>query len=181
MSEHDEELMRAIISDDYEEEWPTAERMRAEARMDWYLQRMAEVRARHEREVHTAQERISIIDGWLSEQRERATRATQYLEGQIRNCMAEIDLGRRKSIELPYGRVGFRKRRATVDIQDRPAAIRWAQENLPGAVRERVTLDLVKTPLIEHIQAGGTIDHTAGIVAVPEADVMYIDVRGDVG
>jgi phage host-nuclease inhibitor protein Gam len=89
--------------------------------------------------------------------------------------MPQVDLGKRRSIQLPSGKVGYRKRRPSVDIIDRKAALEWAEQHVPDAVKERVTREVVKTPLIEYLQAGNSIDPTAGIVAVPEADVLFIE------
>jgi hypothetical protein len=70
----------------------------------------------------------------------------EYAKEQI-----EREKGRRKSVNLPAGTIGFRKEGPKLVVDDEAVVIAWAKQHLPDAVQivERLTCD--------HIWPGGCI------------------------
>lgn len=69
-----------------------------------------------------------------------------------------------KSLKLVTGvgsepaKVGFRKSRAKLEILDADAAMEWAKENCPDAVKVPEPKPyLVKTPMLEHVKQTGEV------------------------
>ena len=73
-----------------------------------------------------------------------------WAEGELRSTK-----GRRKSVNLPGGSIGFRTVPARVLILDDQVVINWARRSCPEAVI--VSERLVKTPISEHVQRTGEV------------------------
>ena len=81
---------------------------------------------------------------------------------------AEIDGGKKKSVRLLHGVLGYRQKPAGVSVTDPAAALSWAQENLP----EAVTLTLDKKALAEALLANGEALDFAALN--PAEETFYI-------
>lgn len=73
----------------------------------------------------------------------------------------------KKSLDTPYGRVGFRKARPKLDVEDKAAALAWAKANAPAAVAVKLTESLRKSELPQD----GSVPGTA---LVPGGDKFYV-------
>ena len=90
------------------------------------------------------------------------------LERSTRNELDQIR-GRRKSVLLLSGTVGFRRFAAKLVVDDPPSALAWAKRHCPGAVI--VTDGLNKTPLAEHVHETGELP--AGTRIQPAGEKFY--------
>lgn len=90
---------------------------------------------------------------------------TRY-EEQLRDWAKTAITGKRKSIDLPHGRVGFRHVGERVEVIEEEAAIEAARASVPEAVKVKVSLSL--TALKEHFKATGEILPGCGVVPAEE-------------
>jgi phage host-nuclease inhibitor protein Gam len=78
--------------------------------------------------------------------------------------------GRRKSISLPGGSVGFRSIPSRVQVRDEARVMAWARRNCPAAIV--ISERLIKTPIIEHVEKSGDIPD--GVEITMARDEFYI-------
>lgn len=161
--------------------------------LDWHLERMGELDRQMEHNRDVAERRIKMVTGWLDEENGRLARQREWLEGRIRRGLVpptcegfqEVFRVKKKSRNLPHGKVGFRSTAPTVDVVDEEKAVAWAEGSCPEAVK--VTKKVLKTPIKKGLQvraglgvylpSGETLESdTTGLVLVPGGDSMYIDV-----
>jgi hypothetical protein len=85
---------------------------------------------------------------------------------------AQIDQlrGRRRSVSLPTGTVGFRQVGGSLIVQDDKAVVQWARIHCPSAVvvHEKLSVKIIK----DHFEATGEIPEGATLVALH--DNFYI-------
>ena len=99
---------------------------------DWVLSKIADARGRAARIRENAERMARDAD------REAEGLEWHYGAALQALCRKETEGGRRKSLPLYHGVIGFRTRPAGVAITDDVAALSWARENAPGAVTERL-------------------------------------------
>lgn len=147
-----------------------------EARADYFLELVGELDAEDARDEHVARLRIAHIEHWLTIQRGRREKRRVWLSEQLEALAAAIDFGRKKSRDLPHGVLGYRAKRATVEITDTALARTWAEQHCPAAVKERTSSSLTKTEIIELVKTSGIhLDPaTTGMRFVDDRDEFYI-------
>lgn len=112
------------------------------------------------RKVIEARQYAQRVKEWAELEQRRAEREEQtllflfgrQLQGWVR---AEIASGRKKSVGLPAGTVGFRKVNASLHVDDESAVLLWCKKNCPTAV-VRVE-KLSRSVLSDHFKATGEI------------------------
>ena len=99
---------------------------------DWVLSKIADARGRAARIRENAER--------MARDAEREAEGLEWRYGAALQalCRKETEGGRRKSLPLYHGVIGFRTKPAGVSITDDVAALSWARENAPGAVTERL-------------------------------------------
>lgn len=118
------------------------------------------------------------VKEWAEQEMRRAAREEQtllFLYGRQIESWAKDEIGRfsgrRKSISLPGGTIGFRTAPTRLVVDDEAAVIAWARQNLPVAV---LTVEkLSKTTLNEYAEKTGVIPD-AGVHVEPQADRFFI-------
>ena len=78
--------------------------------------------------------------------------------------------GRRKSLNLPAGSVGFRHINMGLVVIDDAAVIEWARSNQPKAIQTKEYLS--KTAINEHFAASGEVP--PGVQVEPEREKFYV-------
>lgn len=157
-----------------------------------FVRQVVETRAYRER-----------VESWAASEIRRAQRREEDLMGRYgpqletwtRSELAARQGGRRKSLALPAGQVGYRSTPVTVAVEDALAATAWALVNLPASVTVQVTvtgdvacrvidalhpLDLgpaVRTKLAilglrGHFTATGEVP--PGVTVVPSVEQFYV-------
>lgn len=118
------------------------------------------------------------VKEWAERERRRAEReesALLYLFGpQIeRWARGEVEKlnGRRKSVALPAGTVGFRATNPSLQVDDEQAVMRWARENCDGAIV--VVEKLSRTALKQHFEATGEMP-SEGAHVEPGGEKFFI-------
>ena len=116
-----------------------------EGGVNWVLGKMADARARAARIRENAE--------LMARAEERKADALEWKYGAALQTFlrAEIAGGKKKSVRLLHGVLGYRMRPAGVSVTDPAAALVWAQENLPAAV----ALSLDKKALAEALLTTG--------------------------
>ncbi len=114
-------------------------------KVDWVLGKMAAARA----EAKLIRENAEL----MARECERKAEALEWKYGASLQTWlrAEIDGGKKKSVRLLHGVLGYRQKPAGVSVTDPAAALSWAQENLP----EAVTLSLDKKALADALLTTG--------------------------
>jgi len=136
-------------------------------RANWLVRKIIEARNYSDR-----------VHAWAMTEQRRAEREEKQLlhlfgrqlEEWARQELAAFN-GRRKSIRLPGGTVGYRRVRAKLVIVDPAAVITWAKRNCPDAITrtERISRAAVNS----HAAETGEIPN-AGVKVEPEQERFFV-------
>ena len=132
------------------------------ASASWVIRKVVEARARQER-----------IRDWAERESKAARREEQFFLrrfGPALEAWAAENLRGKKTLRLPDGALGFRRRRMTLHIEDKDRTLDWCRSNLPDAVR--VKEDVLKTPLNAHLKETGEVP--PGCNLDPGGDEFYV-------
>lgn len=143
-------------------------------------------------------EGFHVVDGqsanWvvrkITEARRYADRAREWAEVEVRRAEREEAFllqrfgreleewfstcgqvrGKKRSVDLPAGRIGIRSTRQTLKVVDEPILLLWCRQHLPESIEmsERV----LKTPLQSHFAETGELP--PGVELKPPRDQFYI-------
>jgi hypothetical protein len=128
----------------------------------WVVRKIVEARARRER-----------IKEWARLEMQAAQREEEFFQrrfGPSLEAWVAENLHGRKTLRLPDGALGYRRRRMTLQIEDKEQLLEWCKSNLPDAVR--VKEDVLKTPLNEHLKETGEVP--PGCDVEPGGDEFYV-------
>ena len=133
-----------------------------EDKVNWVLGKIADRRARAARIRENAD--------LLAKAEDREADALEWRFGPALQAFTRQELagGKRKSVRLLHGVIGFRTRPAGVDVTDTAAALEWAKENCTEAVRE----SLDKKAMADTLLSTGKALPFARLT--PAEDVFYI-------
>lgn len=122
------------------------------------------------RRIIAARHHAEAVRDWAALETRRAQREEErllYLFGAQLQRWTDDEVtklrGRRRSISLPDGTLGFRTVPASLRINDESLVIRWAVRSCPSAVA--TVQRLRKTPIMEYFEATGELPEGAEIVA----------------
>ena len=107
----------------------------------WVVRKIVEARARQER-----------IKAWAAAEMKAARREEEFF---LRRFGPELEawvaenLHGRKTLRLPDGTLGYRRKGLLLNIEDKESVLEWCRGNLPEAVGVRE--DVLKTPLNEWV------------------------------
>ncbi len=97
-----------------------------------------------------------------------------YLFGTQLRRWAEDEIaklkGRRRSLSLPGGQIGFRSVPARITFTDEATVMRWARQHCPTAIA--VAERLRKTPIHQHIQDTGELPE--GVTLVGQREDFFV-------
>lgn len=142
--------------DDFEDEEELAERLLADkapfevtdaSSASWVVRKIVEAQARQQR-----------IKDWAQAELRDARREEEFFKqrfGPSLEAWVAENLHGKKTLRLPDGSMGYRRRRPVLQIEDKDQLLDWCKNNLPDAVRVRE--DVLKTPLNEHLKETGEI------------------------
>jgi hypothetical protein len=157
-AEVDVEVLKAV---------PKAFAIDCEEHANWLVRRIIMARAYASRVKQYAEQELRRA--------EREEQTLLFLFGRQIEAWAQSEIaqfkGRRKSLALPAGTVGFRKIAAKLVIDDEKVVLVWAKENCPSAVV--VIEKLSKSVIDEQMRATGVVPD-AGAHVEPEAERFYI-------
>jgi phage host-nuclease inhibitor protein Gam len=114
------------------------------------------------RKIMAARQYIINVKAWADLEQKRAQREEMTLmflfgrqiENWTKDQIDKLD-GRRKSISLPAGTVGFRSEKRKLVIDDDDTVLGWVRKNLPAAIKTEETL--MKSVLNEHFDKTGEV------------------------
>jgi len=130
-------------------------------KVDWVLGRIADHRARAARIRENAE--------LMAKEADRQAEGLEWQFGPALQAFAREQLtGKKKSLRLFHGVIGYRTKPAGVTVGNEAEAIAWAKANLPLAVTER----LDKKALAEALLSTGEAVDFAAFTAAEE--VFYI-------
>ena len=138
-----------------------------EDRANWLIRKIVELRAYHER-----------VAAWAAREQSRAFHDEEWLMrrfGPELRAWAAVQIaafkGRRKSINLPAGTVGFRHSAARLIVDHDSDVIAWAKTNCPDAI---TTVEkLSRAALKEHFEQTGELP-SCGAHIDPESEDFYV-------
>jgi hypothetical protein len=144
----------------HEKNWGTDD----ESMCNWYLSELRKDMAMMETIKEQAQRRLRQIQGRMA--------SLEYKFGadfvQAASRLIDRQPGNKSSIDLDCGRVGYRKRKETVEIIDERELADWCIENMAECISISVSR---KTPIYDHIKATGNVPPGARVH--PEYRVFY--------
>ena len=132
------------------------------AGVDWVLRKMADARTRASRIRENAEKMAR------AEERDAEFLEWHYGAALQAYVRAELAGGKKRSVRLYHGQLGFRTKPAGVCVTNPAAALAWAKEHLPAAVAEK----LDKAALAEKLLETGEAPDFAQLV--PAEDIFYI-------
>jgi phage host-nuclease inhibitor protein Gam len=114
------------------------------------------------RRIVSAREYKRRIELWAAAEIRRAEREEAFflarwgaeLERYVRSRIEE-QRGRRKSLPLPAGTVGFRTAPRRLDVRDEQRLLAWCRRVIPSAIK--TTEHVLKSSVIEHIERTGEL------------------------
>lgn len=138
-------------------------------KVDWVLGKIADHRARANR--------IRMNADTMAKQAEAEADALEWRFGPALQAFAREQLtgGKRKSLTLFHGTLGFRTVPAGVVVGNEAGALAWAKDNLPGAVVERLDKAALTKALLS---TGEAMDFAA---FTPEDQRFFIKQASDAG
>jgi len=168
MSSAIDATMRVIgESDQHAPSVPESFRVHDDASANWVVRQIIERRAYSQRCAE-----------WCEKEQARAKHEEDFFlfrYGQQLREFAQAKIaaagGRRKTVNLPAGAVGFRSEKSKLVIDDEALVIKWARTNLPNAVT--VVEHLSKSELNEHLDHTGELPG-AGAHVEPARERFYI-------
>jgi hypothetical protein len=138
-----------------------------ESKANWLVRKIIELRLYRDR-----------VDEWADREKARTIHDENFLMmrygAQLQSwALAQIDAfkGRRKSLCLPAGTVGFRHQAPRLVVTDSAKVIAWAREHCPTAVQ--LTEKLILTPLHEHLAQSGEVP-AEGAEIQPAKEVFFV-------
>jgi len=144
-----------------------------EVRLDWLLEKIAKRHGMVARNNAVADARVSMIEDWRRAENDRLLRGIAWLESNVRELLPqgadefEREYGKR-SRNLPYGTVGWRRHPDKVEVFDEARALAWAKASgLEIATKESVS----KTTLKNSLEAG---DEPDGFEIIRGLDEFYV-------
>jgi phage host-nuclease inhibitor protein Gam len=143
-----------------------------DVRLDQLLHRLGNTRVAMQQNEEVADARLQQIRQWLTTANESLARQASYIEYLIGLIGENYDYGKKRSRQLPSGRIGWRKAPARVEITDAAGALEFAQlSGLPIETKQSVS----KTTLKAHIETTGELPRAdSGIVYVEPRDVFFV-------
>jgi tetrahydromethanopterin S-methyltransferase subunit G len=144
---------------------------------NWMVRRMREQEEAIQRINEQQVDEIGRILARARELREAHESRLEYLKAKCEPLLQEftrkeIDGKKERSIKLLSGTVGFRKGVGSLDFTDEPAAVAWAEANLPDAIK--VTVTLQKKPVKDLVEGTGEVP--PGCEYTPGEDKFYIKI-----
>lgn len=136
--------MEAAIASEQDEKF----HITSESKADWVIKKITAVDDEIDRLEEQHRRRVKQLENEKTFFEERFSRE---LEAFVK---ANLD-GRKKSIDFPHGRAGFRKSRETIEIVDKDRNLEWAKKNCPNAVRKREYT--TKTEQVKHLKETGEL------------------------
>jgi hypothetical protein len=133
---------------------------------DWVLGKIADARARAARIRENAERMARQAEGEAEHLEWKYGAALQDL------ARRELAYGKRKSLSLYHGTLGFRTRPAGVTVTDEADALVWAQLNAPEALTTRLDRKALREALEGLLAATGEVVPFAQFT--PEEEVFYI-------
>lgn len=130
------------------------------------------------RKIIAAREYAERVKLWSEQECRRAQREEMtlfFLFGRQAEAWAKGEIekqkGKRKSIPLPAGVIGFRTVNACLQVDDEQAVLRWASEHCPSAVV--VVKKLSRTELKGHFEKTGEVP-PEGAHVEPRKETFFI-------
>jgi hypothetical protein len=149
---NDEQAIEQVAS-----EVDEAFHVRDEQSANWVLRKIVEERAYRHR-----------VQQWCDAETRRSERREQFLMLRFGAELAEWTkrqlagkFGKRRSIHLPSGKLGYRTTPAKLVVADEPRLIAWCRRNLPSAVK--VVERVLKSEVHSHIKTTGEVPEGAEI------------------
>lgn len=139
----------------------------SEERANWLIRKIVAARSYSEH-----------VQAWCEQEQRRAAREEQtllFLFGRQIEMWAKSEIaklkGKRKSLNLPAGCIGFRSVSPRLIVDDEGAVLRWAKIHLPDAVV--ITEKLAKSVINEHAEKEGVIPDE-GVHLEPASEKFFI-------
>jgi phage host-nuclease inhibitor protein Gam len=144
------------------------------ASADWCARKAREAEERiQERRAYVASRMLKYQE-WLDSENERDEKTVAAMAAFLEPwVLREIAGGKKRSVNLPHGIAGFRRTPDRLEVADEGAAVEWARENAPHAIRVRESID--KNEMKANIEATGEVPE--GCELVRGTDRFYLDVK----
>jgi phage host-nuclease inhibitor protein Gam len=131
---------------------------------DWALRKLRELKQEKERNEEFAQKEKERIDEWLERENGKIDQSIQYFEGHLAAYLNRLrqDNPKLKSISLPNGRIGFRKRPAKWTYNDEVLLDGLKANGRTDLIRNKEMVDKQSLKKSVKVVDGRVVDLTTG-------------------
>jgi hypothetical protein len=141
-------------ADDLPPSAPEGFEVRGRPSANWLVRKIVEARAYAEQ-----------VKEWAALEIRRAEREERFFLERFGHQLEawtrpQISSGRRKSLKLPAGTIGFRTESVHLEVKDETRLIAWCQHHLPDAIR--VQTQVLKSLVNDHLEKTGECADIAG-------------------
>lgn len=150
--------------------------------LDWALAKLAGIEREQEQNRELAEAARNRVDTWLLAQNKKLDQSAAFFRGHItayaNEHKAELLTGKKKSRDLPNGKVAWRKVGGRVRVVDGPTAIRFCEaEGLKSFVKYEPRLAVDE--LLHWLSGLSELPPGTGCEIVPEEDRLTITATGN--
>lgn len=133
-----------------------------------------------QKEYAKLEKKRSRVDAWLEKEVEQQNQSIAAMKAFLEPWVRANITDKKRSIKLPFGRVGFRKTKGRKEILDAIAALAWAEENAKAAVVTKKHVGI--TELNEWIETrstetGEVPELPPSIKVVEPEDKFYVETK----
>ena len=138
---------------------------------DWCLSKIAAHKKQYEKAKKQYDHYLAKMNAWLENIKTETENNVSYFE----HCLIDYTMnnlpGKKRSIDLPHGRVGFRKTPDKIEIRDEEKAIAWLDENYPAGI---ITKKTISKKAIKGVDVPGTqiIQGSDRIYTEPDLELL---------
>ena len=146
-------------------------RIDTEAKVEWALRKIGAWDAEHARVKAHSDAILNRISG------EKATFLARFQSELEEFARQKVADGKRRSYDTVYGTLAFRRVPSTLSVADQDAALAWAREHAPTAVRETLALKEYAEQAKLALQETGEV--LPGIEVKPERESFSIRFKSE--
>lgn len=150
--------------------------------LDWLLEKLVELTRKEVELLEFAECRKAVVDRWLEDQMRTVHGTRTHWERQLKmnvprtakGLQEAAKLGKKKSLSLPHGVIGFRSTKHGLDLLDLTKALEWCERN---GVDPRIKKELDKKAALAKVQEQVK---ATGEIPDPEDDgLLYQEARDE--
>lgn len=146
--------------------------------VDWALSRIADLERQKKENAAIVEHRISVLKVRLETLNERLDTSQRYFREKVltwamNNRKALLGTGKKKSRDLPHGRIAWRTRPARLEVIEAEKLLAWARDQPMETGVLRITEAPAMTEIQKHFRTTGEVP--PGTDVRPESEELSVE------